>query len=122
MGQTDPRKEIILAYFHDQEYAKREEYKQRKEKLTNYLQDLENVPAKGIAFEPVSTRAEYLAEIYKNHGYSPKYLEDLRLVGIKQRDPKLEALILEQINNYEIEEKYRRLRFLEELPPREMKN
>ncbi|MDD2433210.1 MAG: hypothetical protein PHX01_05890, partial [Clostridia bacterium] len=115
IGQEDPRKAIVLNSSLEKERLARNHYELERQKLANYLNDIENVTARRESYEPLYTRNEYLAEIQANHGYSPKYLEDLRRTGNQQRDQEIEEAIEEAIKKHEAQEGYRRDGFIHNL-------
>ncbi|HHY06910.1 MAG TPA: hypothetical protein GX532_08065, partial [Clostridia bacterium] len=115
IGQEDPGKAVVLNNLLEKERLARNNYEIERRKLATYLNDIENVTTRRKSYVPQYTRNEYLAEIQAHHGYSPKYLEDLRRIGNEQRDRDLEAAIEEAIKKHEVQEGYRRERFIHTL-------
>ncbi|MGI6588789.1 MAG: hypothetical protein ACOX2N_08495 [Peptococcia bacterium] len=113
--EKDPRKAIVLNSLLEKERAARNNYETERQKLSAYVTALENVTASRESYVPQYTRNEYLAEIQANHGYSPKYLEDLRRTGNEQRDKEIEAEIEHAIKRYDEQELYRRSNFIDNL-------
>ncbi|MDD4146327.1 MAG: hypothetical protein PHS83_04425, partial [Clostridia bacterium] len=89
--EKDLTKAEVLNILLEKERVQRTIYDIERQKRTDYLRALENVPSREEGEAPQYTRDEYLAEIQANHGYSPKYLEDLRRTGNEQRDQEVEA-------------------------------
>ncbi|HHX96332.1 MAG TPA: hypothetical protein GX687_02555, partial [Clostridia bacterium] len=114
-GQGDLRKKIVINNFIEKERSLRNNYAAERKKLAAYLSRLQHVPQKGQANTPLYSRDEYLAEIYKNNGYSPKYLEDLQRVGRKNNDPLIEMIIMEAVENQVVQEDYRRKHWVRDL-------